>query len=101
MHVHFTCTHMCLYIHVHAESLEFCSLRVCGSQFVTATCTCTCMSYLLHTLLCNLLLRMIFLFYTVQDGASALYVASQNNCGKVVEVLLKHGAKTDAPRDVS
>ena len=40
------------------------------------------------------------LFIHIQDGASALYVAAQNNCVKVAELLLERGANVDAPRDV-
>ena len=36
-----------------------------------------------------------------QEGATALYVAAQNNHVPALEVLIKHGAKVDLARDVS
>lgn len=34
----------------------------------------------------------------VQDGATALFIAAQNGHVRILEVLLEHGAKTDAAR---
>lgn len=33
-----------------------------------------------------------------QDGATALFIAAQNGHLRILEVLLEHGAKTDAAR---
>lgn len=37
-------------------------------------------------------------FTACQDGATALFIAAQNGHLRILEVLLEHGAKTDAAR---